>query len=75
MIMVEMGDYEHEHAEWIRAEAVKIACQLHKYAPKLEEVLRDAEIIVDFIMANRRKQGAAEVIPIGIVPRDGGDAA
>ncbi len=69
--MLEMGGFEHEHDEFIRAEAVKIACQLHKYAPRLDEVLRDAETIAQFIMKHRGDKPAAEIIPIGIVPRDG----
>lgn len=74
-MMIEMGSFEHEHEEFMRAEAVKIAMQLHKYAPKLDEVLRDAETIVEFIIKNRGEKPAAEIIPIGIVPKDGGDAA
>lgn len=74
-MMMELGNYEQEHDEYMRSEAVKVATQLHRYAPKLEEVLRDAQTIYEFIIADRSKRGGAEVIPIGIVPRDGGDAA
>jgi hypothetical protein len=75
-MMIEMADYSHEHDEFLRADAVKIATHLHKYAPKLEEVLRDAQTIYEFIIAERAERterGSAEVIPIGIVPKDGGD--
>jgi hypothetical protein len=74
-MMLEMGGFEHEHDEFMRAEAVKIATHLHKYSPKLDEVLRDAQTIYEFIIAERAERGSAEVIPIGIVPKDGGDAA
>ncbi len=71
MMMMEMGDYSKEHEDWVRSEAVRAALQLHKYAPKLEEVLRDAQIIADFIFAKK----PADVLPFRTVPRDGGDAA
>lgn len=74
-MMIEMGNYEQEHNEYMRSEAVKVAAQLHKYAPRLEDVLRDAQTIYEFIISERGARGGAEVIPIGIVPKDGGDAA